>query len=106
MDRQQGERALEAGDDGLHRGREVPGLPAPEELIDTYAVKVDPVLHKEVLARYAKLNIAPYAGFIQPRLVPVERDGRIIDVKLEYPEDFAQQMLEYGRKYKTLPDYN
>jgi dipeptidyl-peptidase-3 len=79
---------------------------AGKRLIETYAVKVDPVLHKEVLARYAKLNIAPYQGFIQPRLVPVERDGRIYDVKLEYPGDFAQQMLEYGRKYKTLPDYN
>jgi dipeptidyl-peptidase-3 len=79
---------------------------AGQHLIKTYAVKVDPVLHKEVLARYAKLNIAPYQGFIQPRLVPVEREGRIIDVKLEYPDDFAQQMLEYGRKYKTLPDYN
>lgn len=79
---------------------------AGRKLIETYAVKVDPVLHKEVLARYAKLNIAPYQGFIQPRLVPVEREGRIFDVKLEYPDDFAQQMLEYGRKYKTLPDYN
>jgi dipeptidyl-peptidase-3 len=75
-------------------------------LIDTYAVKVDPTLHAEVLARYKKLNIAPYQGFIQPRLVPVEREGRIIDVKVEYPDNFANQMLEYGRKYKTLPDYN
>jgi dipeptidyl-peptidase-3 len=75
-------------------------------LIETYGVKVDPVLHKEVLARYARLNIAPYQGFIQPRLVPVEVEGRVVDVKLEYPDDFAQQMLEYGRKYKTLPDYN
>ncbi|SHL12342.1 dipeptidyl-peptidase 3 family protein [Hymenobacter psychrotolerans] len=79
---------------------------AGKSLIETYGVKVDPVLHKEVLARYATLNIAPYAGFIQPRLVPVEQDGRIVDVKVEYPTSFAQQMLEYGRKYRLLPNYN
>jgi len=77
-----------------------------QHLIETYGVKVDPVLHKEVLARYQKLNIAPYQGFIQPKLVPVELEGRVVDVKLEYPDDFAKQMLEFGRKYKTLPDYN
>ncbi|MCB2377511.1 dihydrofolate reductase [Hymenobacter sp. BT635] len=79
---------------------------AAKNLIETYGVKVDPVLHKEVLARYAKLNIAPYAGFIQPKLVPVEQGGKIVDVKVEYPSDFAQQMLDYGRKYKFLPNYN
>ncbi|MBC6698261.1 dipeptidyl-peptidase 3 family protein [Hymenobacter puniceus] len=79
---------------------------AGKALIETYGVKVDAVLHKEVLARYAKLNIAPYAGFIQPKLVPVLRDGKVTDVTLEYPTDFAQQMLEYGRKYKLLPNYN
>ncbi|KUG08945.1 dihydrofolate reductase [Solirubrum puertoriconensis] len=75
-------------------------------LIETYGVKVDPAIHKEVLQRYQKLNIAPYAGFIQPRLVPVEREGKVVDVKLEYPSDFAQQMLEYGRKYSFLPNAN
>ncbi|PJJ61214.1 dipeptidyl-peptidase 3 family protein [Hymenobacter chitinivorans] len=79
---------------------------AAKNLIETYGVKVDPALHKEVLERYAKLNIAPYAGFIQPKLVPVEQGGKIVDVKLEYPSDFAQQMLEYSRKYKFLPNYN
>ncbi|MCC2546750.1 dipeptidyl peptidase 3 [Hymenobacter sp. BT175] len=79
---------------------------AAKNLIETYGVKVDPVLHKEVLARYQKLNIAPYAGFIQPRLVPVEREGKIVDVRVEYPSDFAQQMLDYGRKYKYLPNVN
>jgi dipeptidyl-peptidase-3 len=77
-----------------------------KNLIETYGVKVDPVLHKEVLARYQKLNIAPYQGFIQPRLVPVEQGGKIVDVKLEYPSDFAEQMLEYGRKYSYLPHVN
>ncbi|RYU75830.1 dipeptidyl-peptidase 3 family protein [Hymenobacter persicinus] len=79
---------------------------AAKNLIETYGVKVDPVLHKEVLDRYAKLNIAPYQGFIQPRLVPVEVGGKITDVKVEYPSDFAQQMLDYSRKYKYLPNYN
>ncbi|GAA3923052.1 dipeptidyl-peptidase 3 family protein [Hymenobacter algoricola] len=79
---------------------------AAKNLIETYGVKVDPVLHKEVLERYAKLNIAPYQGFIQPRLVPVEAGGKIVDVKVEYPTDFAQQMLDYSRKYQFLPNYN
>ncbi|RSK44204.1 dipeptidyl-peptidase 3 family protein [Hymenobacter perfusus] len=79
---------------------------AGKALIETYGVKVDPVLHKEVLARYQKLNIAPYAGFIQPRLVPVVKDGKITDVKVEYPTDFSQQMLDYGRKYRLLPNFN
>lgn len=79
---------------------------AAKNLIETYGVKVDPTLHKEVLARYSKLNIAPYAGFIQPKLVPVEVEGKIVDVKVEYPTDFSQQMLEYGRKYSFLPLHN
>jgi len=79
---------------------------AAKNLIETYGVKVDPVLHKEVLERYARLNIAPYQGFIQPRMVPVEVGGKIVDVKLEFPTDFAQQMLDYSRKYKFLPNYN
>jgi dipeptidyl-peptidase-3 len=77
-----------------------------KNLIENYGVKVDPALHKEVLARYQKLNIAPYAGFIQPRLVPVEQDGKIVDVRVEYPSDFAQQMLDFGRKYSYLPHVN
>ncbi|ALD20457.1 dipeptidyl-peptidase 3 family protein [Hymenobacter sp. DG25A] len=79
---------------------------AAKNLIETYGVKVDPTLHKEVLARYSKLNIAPYAGFIQPKLVPVMQEGKMVDVKVEYPTDFAQQMLEYGRKYSFLPLHN
>ncbi|OWP62032.1 dihydrofolate reductase [Hymenobacter amundsenii] len=79
---------------------------AGKALIETYGVKVDPVLHKEVLARYQKLGIAPYAGFIQPRLVPVMVEGKITDVKLEHPSDFTQQMLDYGRQYNLLPNSN
>ncbi|MBL7900460.1 MAG: dihydrofolate reductase [Bacteroidia bacterium] len=79
---------------------------AGKALIEGYGVKIDPVLHKEVLARYEKLNIAPYAGFIQPKLVPVMVDGKITDVKIEYPKDFKAQMLEYGKNYALLPSYN
>ncbi len=79
---------------------------AAEKLVETYGVKVDPALHKEVLARYATLNIPPYSGFIQPKLTPVMENGKMVDVKLEYPSDFTQQMLEYGKKYSFLPNIN
>ena len=79
---------------------------AAKNLIETYGVKVDQTLHKEVLQRYAKLNIAPYAGFIQPKLTPVVKDGKIVDVILTYPTNFTQQMLEYGNTYNLLPHYN
>lgn len=79
---------------------------AGKALIETYGVKVDPALHKEVLDRYAKLNLAPYQGFIQPKLVPVMKDGKMIDVKIEYPKDFVGQMLEYGKLYNYLPTIN
>jgi len=76
---------------------------AGKSLIETYGVKVDPVLHKEVLDRYKKLNIKPYKGFIQPRLVPVMNGEQIEDVKIEYPTNFFDQMMEYGKKYSLLP---
>lgn len=79
---------------------------AGQALVENYGVKIDPILHKEVKDRFSKLNIAPYKGFIQPRLVPVEKDGEIIDVKVEYPRDFAAQMMEYGKKYAFLPVKN
>ena len=79
---------------------------AGHDLIENFGVKLDPALHKEVLERYGKLNIAPYAGFIQPRLVPVVKDGKIVDVKIEYPKDFVEQMLEYGKNYGLLPAVN
>ncbi|MGV3585629.1 MAG: dipeptidyl-peptidase 3 family protein [Adhaeribacter sp.] len=77
-----------------------------KNLIENYGVKVDPALHKEVLDRYAKLNNAPYSGFIQPKLTPVMQDGKIQDVKISYPANFVQQMLEYGKNYSFLPHYN
>lgn len=79
---------------------------AGKNLVETYGVKVDPELHKEVLERYKKLNIAPYAGFINPELVPVLDGDRIIDVKIEYPDDFTKQMLKYAKDYAFLNTYN
>ena len=65
-------------------------------LIENYGVRVDPVLHQEVLERYKKLNVAPYAGFVNPKYRLVEEAGKVVDVKIEYPTDFLAQMLEYG----------
>jgi dipeptidyl-peptidase III len=76
---------------------------AAQELVETYAVKVDPELHKEVLDRYAKLNIAPYSGFINPVFTPVMVNGAIKDVKITYTEDFATQMLRYSKNFSFLP---
>jgi dipeptidyl-peptidase-3 len=76
---------------------------AGRNLIETYGVKVDRELHEEVLARTRPLDIAPYTGFMQPKLVTVEKDGEILDVWVEYPDDFAGQMLEYEKKYSFLP---
>jgi dipeptidyl-peptidase-3 len=79
---------------------------AATALVETYGVKADQALLKEVKARFAKLNIAPYKGFIQPKLVPVMKGDEITDVKIEYPTDFTKQMMEYGKEYSFLPDKN
>jgi dipeptidyl-peptidase-3 len=79
---------------------------AGKALVEGYGVQVDPVLHKEILERYAKLNMKPYKGFIQPRLTPVMNGNEITDVKVEYPDNFFQQMMEYGQKYAFLPVKN
>lgn len=75
---------------------------AGKKLIETYAVNIDPALHKEVRDRYTSLNLRPYGGFINPDIIPVEKDGKITDYKIEYPADFLQQMLDYGKKYSFL----
>ncbi len=75
---------------------------AGKALVEQYGVKVDTDLHNEVLARFKQLNLAPYAGFINPDYELVEENGQIIDVKVSYPDDFMQQMLEYGEKYSFL----
>jgi dipeptidyl-peptidase-3 len=79
---------------------------AAKNLVETYGVKIDYDLHKEVLERYSKLNIAPYTGFINPRLVPVFEGEKILDVKIEFPDDFQKQMMEYADEYSLLPNYN
>ena len=76
---------------------------AGKALVEKYAVQVDPELHKEVLARYESLGIAPYGGFINPKLVPVMEEGKVVDVKVEYPETFKEQMMYYGENYSFLP---
>ncbi|MEE9161958.1 MAG: dihydrofolate reductase, partial [Candidatus Neomarinimicrobiota bacterium] len=79
---------------------------ACRQLVETYGVKVDPELHAEVLERYARLGIAPYGGFINPKLTPVMAGDEIVDVEISYPDDFTEQMLEYARDYSFLPTYN
>jgi dipeptidyl-peptidase-3 len=74
--------------------------------VENYGVIVDPKLHEEVLARYLKLHISPYMGFIQPVLTPVMDGNKISDVKIEYPSDFLEQMLSYGKNYALLPVEN
>lgn len=78
-----------------------------KNLVETYGVKVNQEMHKEVLDRYAKLNIRPYSGFIQPRLVPVmDKDNKITDVKIEYVDSFFEQMMEFGAEHSFLPFIN
>ena len=76
---------------------------AARQLVEQYAVKVDPVLHEEVLARYNQLNLAPYKGFINPMLLPVrDQNGRICDIQVNYSESYAHQMLRYSTEYASL----
>lgn len=75
---------------------------AGKALVENYGVKVDEDLHKEVLERAKKLNIAPYSGFINPILEPVKENGEIVDVKIRYPEDFKNEMLYYSDHYSFL----
>lgn len=80
---------------------------AGKALVENYGVKVNQDIHKEVLERNKKFTAAPYAGFVNPVLVPVkDADGNIIDIKVEQPTDFAEQMLDYSNRYSTLPDSN
>ena len=76
---------------------------AARTLVEKYAIKLDPVLHAEVLRRYESLNIAPYKGFINPILKPVYNEfGEITDVTVDYSESYTEQMLRYSRDYQTL----
>ena len=75
---------------------------AGKKLIETYAVHIDPELHKEVLERYKALNLKPYGGFVNPEIVPVMKDGAAVDYEVVYTDDYLGQMLQYGKKYGTL----
>ena len=75
---------------------------AGKKLIETYAVNIDPELHKEVKARYEALNLKPYGGFINPEIVPVYKGREIVDYEIVYKDNYLEQMLEYGKKYATL----
>ena len=75
---------------------------AGKNLVENYGVQVDPAIHAEVLERSEKLGIAPYGGFINPRLVAEEKDGNIVNVTVEYPEDFSEQMMEYAKNHSWL----
>ena len=76
---------------------------AGKALIEKYAVDIDPELHREVRERYAALNLKPYGGFVNPEIEPVfGEDGAVVDYALSYPEDYLDQMLQYGERYRTL----
>lgn len=75
---------------------------AGKNLVETYAVNIDSQLHKEVLERYAALNLKPYGGFVNPDIIPVEKDGKVVDYKIVYVDNYLQQQLDYGKKYRTL----
>ena len=80
---------------------------AGRELVERYAVKVDPQLHDEVLTRYASLGIEPYGGFVNPEYTPIiGDDGSIVDVTVSYPADYVAQMIRYSRDYSFLPNRN
>ncbi|MGM9798997.1 MAG: dihydrofolate reductase [Parabacteroides sp.] len=80
---------------------------AGKALVEDYGVKVDPTLHKEILERYAKLNLAPYKGFVNPRMEEIKNaKGEVTDIVLDYSEGYAEQMLRYSRDYSFLPTDN
>ena len=79
---------------------------AGRELVERYAVVVDSELHKEVRDRYYALNIEPYGGFVNPEFELVEKDGKVVDVKISYPANYVEQMLGYSKNYSFLPNVN
>lgn len=86
----------------VQRIRSTGDYEAGRALVEQYAVKIDPALHKEVLDRYARLNLAPYRGFVNPVYTPVMDGDSITDVKVSYGEGYADQMLRYSRDYSAL----
>jgi dipeptidyl-peptidase III len=90
----------------LQRIKSTGDYAAIRDLVERYGVTVDADLRAEVHARYAALDVPAYTGFIGPRLVPVHDGDEIVDVRIEYPDDFAAQMLEYADRYSLLPAWN
>lgn len=91
----------------IQRIKSTGDLDGARNLVESYAVKVDPTLHAEVLERYKKLNLAPYKGFVNPKYELVtDGKGTITDVKVSYNEGYAEQMLRYSKNYSTLPSWN
>ena len=91
----------------VQRIKSTSDLAGARDLVEDYAIKVDPALHAEVLERYKKLNLAPYKGFVNPRYEAVtDANGNITDVTISYDEDYVEQMLRYSRDYSTLPSIN
>ena len=75
---------------------------AGKALVETYAVNIDPDLHREVKERYEALELKAFGGFVNPEIIPVRENGNITSFRIEYPTDYLKQMLEYGEKYATL----
>ena len=79
---------------------------AARDLVENYGTQVDEELHAEVLQRYARLDVAPYSGFVNPRIAADDENGVVSNVRVEYPDDFMSQMLEYAANYSFLPNEN
>ena len=79
---------------------------AGRKLVEDYAVKIDPEIHKEVLERYKALNIEPYGGFVNPEYELVKEGDKIVDVKVSYPANYTEQHLHYSKDYSFLPSLN
>ena len=79
---------------------------AARDLVENYGTQVDDELHAEVLRRYASLGVAPYSGFVNPRIAADDENGVVSNVRVEYPKDFMSQMLEYAANYSFLPTDN
>lgn len=91
----------------IQRIKSIGDYQGAHDLVENYAVKVDPALHAEVLERYKKLNLAPYKGFVNPKYeAVVDAAGKITDVKVTYDEGYAEQMLRYSKDYSNLPSIN
>ncbi|MDD4055819.1 MAG: dihydrofolate reductase, partial [Bacteroides sp.] len=91
----------------IQRIRSTGDFEAARAIVEQYAVKIDPDLHKEVLSRYANLNLAPYKGFVNPVYKPeYNEQGEILDITVTYEEGYAEQMLRYSRDYSFLPSVN